>query len=611
MDSLKKIKIQILRILSSIKNFYNEKIETQIPANYLEHLENISIIIFSYLVSSLVIKTEFNLLITLKELFAIICCYLAIIFWFIDKVSKENRYRFAMAVVTFIAPILFITNHFSVAITILLIIICLNFVFFECLRVKNLFSSKTPAYVICEEEYDPNILKFLRNHYKVVEIIELNKNEENHKKHSLKDLEEMKAWLRKINKFLFYIFPRTFIYLARQNNPETILSLLEIAGEFSIPLKKATGNQILPITSSDIDSFKPTSQEKSMISSIVKNKKVWISYDGREFILELIKCISLVNSADITVICENEKLLTQIDENINQQNRNFKTRVACPNMICALDTAPDVIFYSLPLTSANINETHFKDAAIKNIIETDNVIKFTQKRRAKYVFLISSNSHSHAWLQATSLIAENLAQLADSEHRKRYTKFIPIRIPNYFTDQFQIFEQMKAFINGCQDNISSASEIFLKKDVMPLLIKCIYMSIKDNSFNSNANTYIINPKSTPTTNILQFLKNLLGINEVKLQISEKEKIQPESCSPIIEDINETSIEGISFSKLKNLEGKSYKETPSIEQINSMGIRELTADIFDRISQAQKTPEDLKEELKNEETEEESIDEEIK
>lgn len=586
-NDFKKFQILAEKYIFAIKSYYQEKIKKRIPSKYIEHFENISIIIFAYLISSLIIRPEFQFLTILKELFAIICCYTAVIFWFVDKISKTNRYRFAMIVITFIAPIFFITNPFSVATTILIFIICLNFLFFECLRVKNLFSTVTPVYVICEDEYDQNVLNSLEKKFKVMEVIYLNQE-----KSSLKNLDDMHAWLKKINKFLFYIFPRYLIYLAKKKNPDTLLKLTDIAKEFSIAVLKVNNNKILPLSFSDIDSFTPNAQEKSMISSIVKNKKIWIIYDGRNFVLELIKSISMISSTDVIVFCENEKTSSILELN-SDKNRNFKIKIADNNVICSQDSSPDILFYSLPVISSKINDISFKDVSIKNIVETNNIIKFAQKCRARYVFLLSSSYYSHEWIKATSIEAEHLAQLADSQHRKNYTKFIPIRIPNHILDQFGIIDQMKANLKGIQNKIF-ASKVFLKKDVMPLLIKCIYMSIKDNLFNSNANTYTLNPETYDLNKVIKYLQFIFQSNEVDFNISDEEIVKLENFPSIEEDIIETSEPGVTFFKLKNLQIDSYKEALNIEQINSMSVRELVSDVFERILHSQKTPEELQE-----------------
>ena len=54
------------------------------------HLINLSILVVSYVLGSLLIYPEFKISVFFKELFSIICIYGAIFCWFSEKFSENN-----------------------------------------------------------------------------------------------------------------------------------------------------------------------------------------------------------------------------------------------------------------------------------------------------------------------------------------------------------------------------------------------------------------------------------------------------------------------------------------------------------------------------------------
>ena len=75
-----------------------------------EHIYNLAALLVPYTVVSLLIYPKFSLYQFLQEIFSLLCIYVAIFFWFMDKISHISRYRIVLGVTACAIPIIFLNN---------------------------------------------------------------------------------------------------------------------------------------------------------------------------------------------------------------------------------------------------------------------------------------------------------------------------------------------------------------------------------------------------------------------------------------------------------------------------------------------------------------------
>ncbi|MDR0678167.1 MAG: hypothetical protein LBF44_01355, partial [Holosporaceae bacterium] len=304
----KKFSKKIEKVFSGCYRRILEKV-AEVPEEYISHLRNILVLVFSYGVVSFFIYPEPKIYGFLKEVFSLLCAYGAIFFWFMDRIDNEVPFRIAIAVTACISPVLFINNPIAVALICLLLIILCEFVIFEYLRGCNLFSNLIPVYIICENEQDAESAREFSNDYKILELIILS-GSKNSRYSSLKSVDDIKNWLKKVNYMLFYPSPRRLMYFAGKISPDNFAKLLELSTDYSIPLFKVTKNifnnqsapsrslSVSPVFLNDLESIAIFPSDKTALSAAFKGKRVWICYDGREVVLNFICLMSQITSLD-------------------------------------------------------------------------------------------------------------------------------------------------------------------------------------------------------------------------------------------------------------------------------------------------------------------------
>ncbi|MDR2724350.1 MAG: hypothetical protein LBB25_04090 [Holosporaceae bacterium] len=103
-----------------------------IPVSYyVTHIKSIVVLILIYGLASFLVYPKFDFYTFLKEIFSLLCAYGAILLWFVDKLDDEDQFKIAMGTTACIAPILFINNPWTIALSSLLLMIFGEFIFFR------------------------------------------------------------------------------------------------------------------------------------------------------------------------------------------------------------------------------------------------------------------------------------------------------------------------------------------------------------------------------------------------------------------------------------------------------------------------------------------------
>ncbi len=604
-------------IFKAIRDYFNNLFKrVDFSKDQIEHLQNISVLIVTYTLTSIFIYPEFKFGTFLKEIFSLICVYGAIFLWFIDKIKRDIRCKIVIGVTACAAPVIFVSNTFSVALIEILLMIFIEYIVFEYLRGCNLFSNLIPIYLVTDENKKPNFINKLYKKYKILELINLNSANTKNSKfvfNTMNSIDSIKNRLLKTNKIPFFPFPRRILYFSHQQDIEILSQLSELSAEFSIPLFKISDTsenqhsnhsisdfEISPLRIQDFEQIIIDTQEKAALTNAFKNKRVWIYYDGRQSVLDLIFAICSVNSADLTIFCESETLLCEINNELNGKNiyKNYKTKVIDTNLLNLQESKPDILFYNIPIKSIESSEDNLKEALVKNVLNTKHIIDFAQKLKIRFVFLLSSIEALNAsnWIGATQRLGELIVQSADSKSRKLYTKFRIIRLPECITDKTSILGSIISSIKSeGQINLASPNSIkyFHRKDILHPLLKMVIFALKEHDFSSSAYT-IMPQKQILLEDAIKIICNNLGLRkdeDIKIVCNSKlETMDLESFPNISEALEKTEIDSIMSTKFLST-NLDIAETVlwDIEQIKEMKTRDLIASVFQNLNEKTKKP----------------------
>lgn len=577
------------------------KILSKCPHN----LRNLLVLLLSYFLVSWSTYADLEAIQFAIEIFSFLCIYGAISLWFAEKITPDLGPELVACVTVCSAPVLWANNTISAALTTIFLMILLQFVFLGKLWNKDLFRDAIPVYVVCENEDDlAPIANFLKD-YKVLKYVILSSpvSSEEQKSSFFRSIDDARKWLKKANRIAFFPIPRRLLYFAPKTNPDTLLGLMELASEFSIPLFKVVldssgeSGTLSPADISDFDTINLTSQEKSALATVLSGKSVWIHYDGRNSVLDLAFAIGSLSSVDMTVLCENEKLLA--DAEMELKNRfppqNYRIKIIDLEMMNDGSAKPDILFYNMPVKFASCCDGILKEAVIKNVIGINKLIEFAHKATVPYVFLLSNNGALNAnnWIGATQRLGELLVQFADSRSRKFHAKFRIIRIPESVTERHGILGKIMASLkaSGCI-NIdfpsSDVTKLYYRKDILALLIKAVVFALKEHDFSSSVYTLI--PKnSIALEDLLEAVCHQFCLRkerDVKIfHDCESETMDLEDFPNITEPLEKTPLNGVMRTKFSNHNPASY-ETPlwNIAQIDAMKTRELISVVFQSLNE---------------------------
>ncbi|MDR3151652.1 MAG: polysaccharide biosynthesis protein [Holosporaceae bacterium] len=571
---------------------------------------DVSLLLLSYIVVSLLIYPDQNLKKFFTEIFSLLCIYGAISLWLAEKIPENSsgKFRFMLCATVCVAPVLFVNNTVSVSLTALLFIILIEFVMLEYIGGHRLFDNGIPAYIICENMHDlQQIIDFGGGH-KILELIVLSEEfaprNKNKKVSTLESLDDVRGWLSKINRLAFFPIPRRLLYFSKKINCNTLANLMALSAEFSIPLFKVVANAsekpctvtVAPICLADFETVSVTAQEKSVLTTVFKNATVWICYDGRDVVLDIIYAVSFASSVNLTILCENEMLLADAEQKLKSlcPGKNYNLKITSLDMLCSCNSKPDILFYNMPVKLVSGSENNLKEAVIKNILETNKLIEFAHRTRLSHVVILSNLESLNAsnWIGATQRIGELMAQFADSRSRKLHTKFRIIRIPNSATDRVGIFGQMIRSLESSgridlKSPDSALTKIYYRKDILPLAIKMIGHSMKEYDFSSSV--YTLMPKDNvlldDLVEIVCHLFCLRKETDVRIEYDESEPMSLEDFPNITEALEKTSMGSIVRTKFLCQNLASYETLPpSIEEINTMKTRDLIALVFQSLTE---------------------------
>ncbi len=576
-----------------------------IPKEQVYHFENIAVLLVSYTIVSLLLYPELKITTYLKEVFSLLCAYGAIFLWFINKLNEHSQFKIAVGVTACVAPVLFIGNPFVVACVCLLMIIAVEFIIFEYLRGCHLFAETTPVYVICDDEDAAEAFSDFSDKFKVLELIVL--SGEKNRFSRLCSVEDLREWLRKINRIPFFPFPRRLMYFSKKMNADNLAQLLELSSEFSIPLFKVSHEVFDNITSSnllgvspasffDFDATSLSSQDKNNLASAIKGKKVWIYYDGRSSVLDLIYAMSSVG-AILTVLCETENLAIDVEQELSgkRQCKNFKIKIVDVNAFDSEDIKPDILFYNMPIKSFNSGDSNLRDAVIKNVLGMHNFVKEVQAAQIPYVFVLSATNAFNAdnWVGATQRLGELFAQFADTQSRKTHSKFKVIRIPDTATDQLGILGKIVSSIlsKGCVNIDFPESElltVYHRKDVLPLLARAVTLALK--TYDSNSCVYTVAPKNGIVLD--ELIKHVCNVfclqkdKDVRVVYNNKsEPMELDNFPNIAKETPEkTNVANVFSTKLMNANPEDYNDIWKIEEIRKMSTRDLISAVYQSLNQ---------------------------
>ena len=616
MNNVEMIKIWIEKFKESLKNMeelgnFREKLPfslrlgeiwDEISEDQRFHLINISILLGSYILSSHLFYPEFKFTTFLKEIFSILCFYGAIFCWFAESFSQTNIAKICLAVTTALSPIIFTNNSFGVAIVCLISIVLIEYVILSYMKGCRLFSSSVPVYVICETEQDFEISFDLKKKYKVLDFILLDETAPSHKSirsSKLKTIQSIEDYLSKISRIPFFPVPRKFIYCSSQFNSNNLQKLLDIAVRYSVPVFKTNifDNRIdglCPITSDDL-SKTPSATDKNPLISLFKSKNIWICYDGRKAISDLICLLSVIPSTHLTIICESESLVPKIHLELRKKGngKHHKIKVSDLPFLCMSETIPDVLFYNMPIRSHDLGEDGLKGALVKNVIDTESLIKLSQNFKIPMVFVLSNLNSLNAndWSGATQRLGELLCQYADFQHRKTYSKFRVIRVPETPEDSNGTFEEIsssllvsgKIYLDSAE---SDHKNLYDPKEVEPLLIKAIALAYKSEN---NAEALTVMPKEKISLdNLIKKVCDLFYLEkdrDVPIIYNHKnENMELDNFPNISENLERTSVANVLVTKFVVSSVGSYSKTWTVEEVSKMNPREIIAAVFQSLSE---------------------------
>lgn len=609
LNSLKK-SVFVRGLLKNIVMFVTPlvtKLAALMPApssKYFAHIINLLILTTSYTITSLFIYPHFHFSIFLKEIFALCCAYGAIFLWFIEEISKQIPLKIVVGVTACIAPIFFMNNAFSVALVELFLLIFIEFIVFEYIRGCNLFSSQMPIYVICETADDTLQIQELLNENKVLELILLSEKGEPTRFSSIRSLKSLESWLLKIRMLAFFPKPNRLIYFSKAPDASHVEQLVELSIAFSIP---AYGVKVNPVMSEGklskvlgltlLNCYMHPTTDRNLLGTLFKNKRVWVVFNGSEYLFDIIRTLSATQSINLTAFCSSEYMAVMLRQRLLSifPERIFKIKVMNFDCFVSQDNGPDAIFYGMPINSIYIEEDNQKEAVVSNVLKTQKLIAFAQKNNVADVFLLSSIKafNANTWIGATQRLGELFAQFASHQRRKLGTKFHVIRLPEDSFSKVGILGEIENSVrnNGylCIKDMDSAV-LQNEKEIFLILLKTISLSMKNENFESVVFT-ISAKKQISVEEIIKHVCTQLSLRPNTdvpfFYSSEPRPMDLESFPNISEDLESTNTPNIFITRFSNLGADHFKDAWTVEQIYKMSTRELVSTVMQSLKEKMK------------------------
>ncbi len=591
------------KIICLYKRIRGNSVLQRIPDNYRYHIINFLIIICSYCICSCLIYPHFSFFGFIKEVFSLLFIYGAIFCWFTDKILENNLLKICLVVTACFAPIVFIVNSFGVAVVTLIFVIFVEYIIISYFRGNKLFSGNIPVYVICETAQDVENISDVFKKYKVLECVLLSSSEKNYKNicfSQLSSISDIEKHLRKINCLSFFPFPRRILYYSKSPISDNLEKLIDLSLEYSLRIFRITfpiGNnkeyKLSPVCYQGFRYKLLPNIDKSGLNGMFKGKNIWVCFDGRAAVKDFITILSNISIANLTVICDSEVLVGEIQRRLKKSNRNYHIKIADLFFMLENNTPPDFLFYNLPIKAMYMNDDHLKESLVKNVIDTEKLINLAYEFKIPNVYVFSSTKAINAsnWVGATQRLGELSLQHADFYSRKNLSKFKIIRIPHNICDDFGIKKEITdSLLSDGYIHIDTAEnelkKIFLEKDILSLLIKAVLFAYK-----SNQNAEVLTLIPSNEINIDNFIKNICSDFGLKKDIDvpvvyehHNETMELDNFPNISESLEKTSLQNIFRTKFIASAVGSYNQPLSLEIISKMSAREIISAVFQSLSE---------------------------
>lgn len=583
---------------------YKELLEARFGKNVILHVINVAVILVSYIIASALIYPKLQFSVFLKEIFALLCAYYAVFLWFMDNIKKQLPIKTIVGVTACTAPVFFMNTTFSVAIVCLAVLIICEFVVFQYVRGCDLFSKKMPIYVICERDSDVPYIEELLSTNKVLKLIILSNSDDSFKTSAINSVEMLEKWLLKLRCLVFFPSPSRLIYFSQKPISMHLQQLAELAVKFSIPVfivkfseiteegKNVQNMGIIPLELPQINAV-----DKSLVGNLFKSKRVWICYDGKEYVLDLIKSIGSISSIDLLIFCKSEYVAVTLNQHLISlyPNKSFNIKIMEFDGVISQDNKPDILFYNMPICSSYSEEHNQKEAVIGNILRTYQIIKFAQENKVCDVFILSSIKafNANTWIGATQRLGELLAQFASSQSRKLFTKFHVIRLPD---DSFTTTEIYGEIVNSIKYNgyinihDKDIPVLQREKEIFPILVKAVTMSLKNTEHLSSVLTVSIKSQTSLDEIIRQAcfqMKTRIDEDIRTIYTSEPRLINLDSFPNISETLEKTSIPNIFATRFTHSNDENFENMWTIEEVNKMSTRELVSAVMQGLNDCMK------------------------
>lgn len=573
-------------------------------SKHFGHVVNLVVLLASYTITSLLIYPHFSFPVFLKEAFALGCAYCAIFLWFVGQIQNQVPIRIIVGVTACISPVFFMNNAFSVGFMCVILLIIFEFIIFEYIRGCDLFSSQMPVYVICEKSSDTDYIQNIFIENKVLKLIALSSAGDLLRFSSIRSLEALDSWLRKIKCLAFFPTPARLVYFSAAPNENHVKQLIELSVKFSIPAFAVKINHVMENGKMthvpgyvSLHNLFPQTVDKSQLGTLFRSKRIWVCFDGHEYVFDLIQALSSVQSIDLIVICRSEYVAVMLKQRLAfmYPEKIFNIKIIDFENFDAQDTKPDILFYDMPISSNYAEESNQKEAVIDNVLKTQKIIRFAQRNRLTDVFIFSSIKafNANTWIGATQRLGELFAQFASSQRHKMFTRFHVIRLPDNSFSQTEIFGEISSAVRNNGYVCIKDTEIPVlqdESDVFPLLLKAISLSMKNENLISAVLT-ISAKNQTPLEEIVRqacLREGLRPDNDVHIVYSSDPRpMDLESFPNISETLEKTSVPNIFATDFVNTGSEYFREIWSIDQINRMSTRELVSAVMQSLNDKMK------------------------
>ena len=435
--------------------------------------------------------------------------------------------------------------------------------------------------VVLEDNFSKiqkEVLDILNRQYRIKHIVNL--SDFDLSKYHIKtfnNLEDFEKSFKSIKNFFFKNSVRKVIYVAGAPNQDRIKKILNFSVKYNFQFMRT--NYLENLANIDLDekitlipfSFKDFETQlmvnvsnKHFLINFFRNKNVWISYNGEDIILELIRQIAKSGVGMLNVFVGSEQYASQI--NLLLQSFNalpFANHFEKMHELLGSNQidAPDYIFYPMEINDPCFSLDNFFAILDKNFFEVQKLKAMADKYNISGLFLISdiSNLKCTNWVNVTQRLGELAVKVSDSMLKSYVIRIPKSKISIATLDDFLISE---ISTTGKITIPESFKSNYLTSTLFNLFVNAIRLA----TLNSK-NIIHVNPKDNEES-LLELVETLLNIKGLQIgtninyfdDITNKKEIN--EFSPMHEKIIE--IENGVFG-LEKFVGKTKSEINALEE----------------------------------------------